>query len=121
MNQLYCQKCRKPVNQIIDDRPICDSCLEKEYIESLRAKETGIQEAKDFKTWRLEDVSELFWIHLGLYQKNPNTKSLGIMRAAYNWAVHESKGLANSFHHALKWAGIENIYKEYRKLQRKGE
>lgn len=121
MNQLYCQKCKKPVNQIIGNRPICDNCLEKEYIETLRRKETEIKKAEDFKVWRLEDMSELFWIHLGLYQKNPNTKSLTIMRAAYNWAVHESKGLANSFHHALKWAGIENIYKEYRKLQRKGE
>ena len=66
------------------------------------------------KTWDHGDMSELFWIHLGRYVKEPNPESLNYMDMAYRWACHDSHGLSNSFSHALKWAGID-LWAEDRK------
>lgn len=70
-----------------------------------RAEE--IKKASDFVEWKHRDMSELFWICLGRYVKNPQKRDLDLMRMAYLWAVHDNHGLANSFSHAMKWAGVD--------------
>lgn len=114
-----CIICHKAVNQIINGVPICEKCEKEQAQAKLRAREGTIRESSDFKSWEAADMSELFWVHLGLYQKEPNKKSLHIMKCAYLWAVHADKGLANSFHHAMEWVGIKNIQMEYKKYQEK--
>lgn len=106
---MLCVKCHRSVNQIINGVPICSECDEKQKQDELRAKEDSIRASNDFKGWKMSDMSELFWIHLGIYQKEPNKKSLLILKHAYLWAVHANKGLANSFCHAMEWIGIKNI------------
>lgn len=111
-NNLICTDCGKITDTTIDGIPLCQQCLENRKQEKLRKQEDTITEAASFRKWKMEEMSELFWIHLGLYQKEPNQKSADIMRCALDWAVHADHGLANSFRHALKWVGINNIYKE---------
>lgn len=67
----------------------------------------SVQKPGDFESWDGGDLSELFWIHLGRYVKEPNKHSLHVMEMAMLWACHDSHALANSFAHALKWAGID--------------
>lgn len=86
---------------------VCDACLkEQEALRISRQLET-VNWAKDFESWEKRDMSEAFWMHLGIYVKHPNQKSLSVINAAYLWAVHDDKALANSFHHALQWAKID--------------
>ncbi len=79
-------------------------------MEELEIRAKNIKSSSDFKTWKHRDLSELFWICLGRYVKEPNGNDLQMMRRAYLWAVHDNHGLANSMSHAMKWAGID-IYK----------
>lgn len=65
-----------------------------------------IYKAADFKGWKHTDLSDVFWSCLGRYVKSPNAHDLAVLNAAYLWAVHDNHALANSFSHALKWAGI---------------
>lgn len=58
-------------------------------------------------------MSELFWINLGKYIKEPNRRSLELMAIAYAWACHDNHGLSNSFKNAMKWAGVD-LRKEQR-------
>lgn len=109
---MFCVECGKAVNTEINGIPICFSCQKKREQERLRNREDEVKEARDFKEWNMADMSELFWIHLGIYQKTPNQKSCEIMKSAYLWAVHANKGLANSFNHAMQWIGITNIQME---------
>lgn len=116
---MICADCGKKTNQSINGEPLCSECSEKRTINKVRAKEDEIKAARDFKEWKPQDMSELFWIHLGIWAKEPNIKSLEIMRHAYLWAVHDNKGLANSFVHAMEWAGIKNIQLECIKWRKK--
>lgn len=59
-------------------------------------------------------MSELFWVHLGRYIKEPNEHSLSLMYMALLWACHDNGGLANSFRNALKMAKID-LYVELEK------
>lgn len=90
---------------------LCFPCAEKRKQAQVIEKSAEIKHAYDFKTWDHGDMSELFWIHLGKYVKNPNEESISYMYMAYLWACHDSHGLSNSFQNALKWAGID-IYTE---------
>ena len=90
---------------------LCYPCAEKRKQAQVIEKSAEIQHSYDFKTWDHGDMSELFWIHLGRYVKNPNAESINYMYMAYLWACHDSHGLSNSFTHAMKWAGID-LYKE---------
>lgn len=77
----------------------------------LEAAAKAIEKPSDFKEWEGQNMSEIFWIHLGKYVKHPNKYSLSLMRNAYSWAMHADHGLSNSFRNALKWAKID-IWKE---------
>lgn len=113
-----CTECGKLTNRYVNSVPLCQECDEALWQARLREQENSIKDAASFKEWRMNDMSELFWMHLGLWQKEPSRKSLTIMKCAYLWAVHANKGLANSFLHALKWAGIKNIETEIIKWDR---
>ena len=83
----------------------------------LEERAQSIQKSSDFKSWEHDDMSELFWFCLGRYIKKPTERDLQLMRMAYLWAVHANRGLANSFFHALRWAGI-NYYEELEKWRK---
>lgn len=93
---------------------LCKDCANKRYKSKIEEKSIGIKKASDFSDWKHGDMSELFWIHLGKYIKEPNEHSITLMFMAYRWACHDNSGLANSFHNALKWAKID-LYAEQQK------
>lgn len=97
--------------------PLCDRCHDEREHARLEEKSHDIKEASDFSEWRHSDMSELFWIHLGKYIKEPNEHSLSLMYMAFRWACHDNGGLANSFRNALKWAKID-LYGELGKWSR---
>lgn len=80
----------------------------------LDEKSRNVQKASDFSEWRHGDMSELFWMHLGKYIKEPNEHSISLMFMVFRWACHDNQGLANSFRNALKWAKID-LYTEQEK------
>lgn len=86
---------------------ICRNCRKALRQEAIAKKLESVEKSADFKPWAATDLSEAFWLHLGIYTKHPNQRSLSILNMAFNWAVHADKGLANSFGHALKWCGID--------------
>lgn len=93
---------------------VCAACYkEQEFLRISRQLES-VNRAVDFKPWEKRDMSEAFWMHLGIYVKHPNQKSLSVINSAYLWAVHDDKALANSFHHALQWANIDLITEQVR-------
>lgn len=109
-NCIYCGKMTSTsirVEELGKYAPVCKECREKKKKERIENDLKGVQRADDFKHWKKEDMSEAFWIHLGKYQKHPNKKSLNIIYRAWLWAVHDDHGLANSFHNALKWCGLD--------------
>jgi hypothetical protein len=86
---------------------VCWDCHDKLEAERIGKMCDTITEAADFKGQSKSDLSECFWTHLGIYQKHPNKKSFNLLKRAWLWAVHDDHGLANSFHHALEWVGID--------------
>ncbi len=82
---------------------------------AITTKSMHITKASDFKSWDMSDMSDLFWMKLSEYIKEPNFAALKMMERAWLWAVHEDVALGNSFMHALHWAGIEDFYEEYEK------
>lgn len=93
---------------------LCTECYTRRKQEQIIEKSHEVKSCTDFKTWDGGDLSELFWIHLGRYVKEPNLESLEYMDMAVRWARHSSHGLSNSFSNALKWAGID-LYAEQRR------
>lgn len=93
---------------------LCDECANKRLHIELEEKSVNVRKASDFSCWRHDDMSELFWAHLGKYIKEPNEHSVTLMLMAYRWACHDNKVLANSFCNALKWAKID-LYTEQEK------
>ena len=91
--------------------PLCDDCYELREQARLEESSHNVKEASDFSKWKHSDMSQLFWVHLGKYVKEPNEHSISLMYMAYRWACHDNVGLANSFRNALKWANID-LYKE---------
>ena len=89
------------------DTYLCSECHDKRNQERVMQKSKTLNEVEDFKSWDSGDMSELFWIHLGKYVKEPNPESFKYMEMAFYWACHDNHGIANSFSNALKWAGID--------------
>lgn len=110
-----CDWCRQPITYFSighNGKTYCDiDCRNAAKREEIEIAAEGIERASDFKDWSKRDLSEVFWIHLGKYIKNPNQYSLSIIQRAYSWATHDDHGLSNSFKHALDWAKID-IWKE---------
>lgn len=86
---------------------LCKDCRKRREQERIIKKSETLISPGDFKTWDSGDMSELFWIHLGRYVKEPNAESIKYMTMAFLWACHDNHGIANSFRNALKWAGID--------------
>lgn len=107
----YCADCEKPTYTMWGkyNTYLCDECYEKRCQKELDKKSKSLTETADFKEWKNSDMSELFWMNLGKYVKEPNERSLEIIYMAYMWACHDNHGLANSFSHALKWAKIDLV------------
>ena len=103
----YCEDCGAVTHTEYGNTFLCPACHKRRTEERLKKAAENVQMSSDFKSWKHEDLSELFWICLGRYVKQPNDKDLATMRRAYLWAVHDNHGLANSMHHALDWAGIK--------------
>jgi len=95
----------------LGDARLCFPCAEKRKQAKVIERSAEIKHPSDFETWDHGDMSELFWVHLGKYVKNPNPESINYMNMAFLWACHDSHGLSNSFDHAMKWAGID-LHKE---------
>ena len=93
---------------------VCSECMTKREHIKIEKELQKINCASDFKSWKKEDMSEAFWMHLIEYQKRPNKRSLSIMRTAYLWACHDDHGLSNSFYNALNWCGIDFFVEQKR-------
>lgn len=110
----YCEDCGKQTSTSwgeYDGAALCWDCREKRYQAEVLKKSENVKSCSDFKDWDHGDLSELFWIHLGIYVKHPNKHSLSMMRRAELWANHDSHGLSNAFSNALKWCGLD-LWKE---------
>lgn len=114
---MKCADCGEETYTSYDGSPLCDACREKREHARLEDRSETVHTASDFSGWKHRDLSELFWLHLGRYIKDPNEHSLSMMNMAYRWACHDNVGLANSFHNALKWAKID-LYTELEKWRR---
>lgn len=97
-----------------DGVALCDKCYKQRYQNELNERSTRLTKPSDLSAWKSSDMSELFWMHLGKYVKEPNEYSLALMSMAYRWACHDNHGLANSFSNAMRWAKI-NLYTEEQK------
>ena len=86
---------------------ICSECDDNLHYQAIEQKLESVKEPRDFKCWDNGDMSDAFWLHLGKYKKQPNKKSISIMKLAFLWAAHADHGLSSSFYHALKWCGID--------------
>lgn len=115
MNKEVCKWCGKTItNSSISCKYgiVCSTtCYDRLRESKLEAEAKVVKEPSSFKEWESQDMSEIFWIHLGKYVKYPNKYSLSLMRNAYCWAMHADHGLSNSFRNALKWANI-NLWRE---------
>lgn len=114
-----CQRCHGPAHtEWGNEGCFCTDCYDKIKQEKILQKydKENITSSVDLRknNWSAESISELFWIHLGIYQKHPNRKSLNVMFCARSWAAHSDHALSNSIAHALKWCGV-NLIAEYKK------
>lgn len=114
---MACFYCGKPAytSFLIKDigryEEVCPDCMREKRREFITEKLSSVKGPRDFSTWKKEDMSEAFWLHLIKYQKHPNKYSLSVMRTALLWAFHDDHGLSNSFTHAMEWCGID-LFKE---------
>lgn len=111
-----CIDCGEYANTHYSVGPLCDKCHQKRDEDRLNEQAKELKKCSDFKEWKSRDMSELFWIHLGRYVKEPNAESFRYMEMAYRWACHADHGLSNSFRHAMKWANIDMLI-EYKRWQ----
>lgn len=115
-----CDMCNKETNTRIAKTIngklmcICLECREKHHYETIEANLENVDKPYHFKDWDHGDMSDAFWLHLGIYKKRPNQKSLSVMKNAWYWACHASHGLSSSFTHALEWCGID-LWKELKR------
>lgn len=110
---MKCNLCNKEANalQSLDNQMVCMECYKKVTSERLINKGNNIKESSDFRNWSGDDLSELFWLHIGIFKKYPNRRSLSIMRMVFNWSAHANHTLSNTIQHALKWVlNIDNIF-----------
>ena len=110
---MFCDRCKRETNSrsayTIDNTRqfICDACYDELETARIDTICNSVTEAASFQGKSKADLSECFWKHLGIYAKHPNQKSFHIITRAYLWAVHDDRGLANSFRHAMKWVGVD--------------
>ena len=80
-------------------------------------KENAIElkHASDCKSLSHDEMIDLFTIELGKYQKNPEFQTLQNMKYLWLWAIHDSHEVATFFNETMKWAGIKDIYSEFKK------
>lgn len=97
---------------------ICFDCAQKAHTEELVTLAATVDSPVGFKSWSGCDLSELFWVHLARYQKQPTQESAEIIYRISRWAAHDNHTLSNSIFHALKWCGID-LYTELERWQRK--
>lgn len=97
---------------------LCPACAKQRTQNRILEDSKSVVNCESFKNWDSGDMSELFWIHLGRYVKEPNQESINMMYMAYMWACHTSHGISNSFRHALEWAKID-IYAEHSRWMKK--
>ena len=116
---MECIDCGKHTNTYYGRIALCKDCRERRKQEEVIEKSKTLTKCSDFKTWDSGDMSELFWIHLGRYVKEPNPESFHYMEMAFRWACHADHGMSNSFAHALKWANID-LLEEYRRWAKEG-
>lgn len=108
-----CYMCKKEVNMSsykeVDGKlvSLCLECSKQHHYETIERNLEKVDKPNHFKDWDHGDMSDAFWLHLGIYKKRPNKKSLSVMKNAWYWACHASHGLASSFTHAFKWCGID--------------
>lgn len=97
------------------DGYLCSSCREErrktEKQQEIILRSQAIHEPKDLSGWSGRDMSELFWITLGEYTKEPTEARLSLMRTIYYWACHANHTLLNSMVHALNWANV-SLFKD---------
>lgn len=106
-----CVDCGEHTHSYYGNTPLCRECYHKREQTRVLEKSKTVESCSDFKEWDSGDMSELFWIHLGRYVKEPTEEGYRYMRMAFAWACHDNHGIANSFDNALKWAGI-NLWEE---------
>ncbi len=108
-----CADCGKPTNRYyaVESAYLCKDCFSARDAARKKKETEEASGPESFKHWSHDALSDLFWEQLSAYVKEPNQKSLDIINWTYLWAVHDNKALANSFAHALSWAGI-NCYAE---------
>lgn len=108
-----CDMCKKETYSRIwntvngQSMALCHECHEKHHYETIETNLETVEKPYHFKEWDHGDMSDAFWLHLGIYKKRPNKKSLSVMKNAWYWACHASHGLSSSFTHALEWCGID--------------
>ena len=113
---MVCKECGKSI--CVSYNGLCKECSEKQYEDKIDRNSEKLNHPSDLKSWDTGDMSELFWLNLGRYIKEPNAKSYDMISLAFKWACHSSHGLCNSFHHALEWANID-LFKEGKRWREK--
>ena len=77
---------RRFVKQVGETVPICDDCEDKLKANEIAEKLTDVQKTEHFSSWSAKELSDAFWLHLGIYKKHPNKRSLKIIEMAFHWA-----------------------------------
>lgn len=108
---MKCTFCGKNINVGYGNPSMCKECYDKKYEEKIDKNSETLTHPSDLKSWDTGDMSELFWLNLSRYMKEPTAKSYDMINLAFKWACHSSHGLSNSFDHALQWAKID-LYEE---------
>ena len=118
MSKCYiCGKDSSVFYSYVGGKDVCPECHKVQEEERVLRQADGITHPSGFREWGGHDLSELFWIHLGRYKKEPNPESLKYMEMAFRWACHADHGLSSSFYHAMKWAGID-LYTEWKRWEK---
>lgn len=93
---------------------LCRACTEKRNQERIAERGKSLKDFTDLANWTSKDLSELFWMHLGQYVKEPTAEGYDILSLVYRWASHDDFGLASSFKHALDWAKVDLLVERKR-------
>lgn len=115
-----CVDCGNQTNTYYGRECLCPDCRKKRRQAEIIKQSGALRKPKDLEPWSGRDMSELFWLHLGRYVKEPNPESLRYMELCYCWACHADHGLSNSFRNAMNWAHID-LYTEFLRWQKEDE
>lgn len=114
-----CPICKKTSNGWVSGKHgrMCYDCYKRIEKEKLLERAESVREPCDLRDWPGKDMSELFWLTLVEYQKNPTQKGISTINTIYLWACHDNHTLSNTIRHALKWCGID-LFSERRRWQK---